>query len=173
MLGDFAEFMASRQPHLVTWNGRGFDLPVLTLRSLRHGLSWPWYYQERDYRYRYSEQGHLDLCDFLSDHGAARMTSLDGAARLIGLPGKDGVDGSQVEGLFHAGQIEALRRYCLHDVTQTAFLFLRYRLLVGQLDRAGLPQGRRGDAGRRAGRPAAGPPGRHHRPRSAAACPQP
>ena len=135
MLSDFADFVGARQPHLVTWNGRGFDLPVLLLRSLRHGLSWPWYYQGRDYRYRYSEQGHLDLCDFLSDHGAARMTSLDGAARLIGLPGKDGVDGSQVEGLFNAGQIEALRRYCLHDVTQTAFLFLRYRLLVGQIDR--------------------------------------
>ena len=65
------------------------------------------------------------------------MTSLDGAARVIGLPGKDGVDGSQVEGLFHAGQIEALRRYCLSDVAQTAFLFLRYRLVAGDLDRDG------------------------------------
>lgn len=137
MLADFAEFMDSRMPHLVTWNGRGFDLPVLILRSLRHGLSWPWYYQERDYRSRYSEQGHLDLADLLAGHGAARMTSLDGAARLIGLPGKDGMDGSQVEGLYHTGQIEALRRYCLHDVTQTAFLFLRWRLLRGELDRAG------------------------------------
>jgi 3'-5' exonuclease len=134
MLADFAEFMAARRPHLVTWNGRSFDLPVLALRSLGHGLSWPWYYRDRDYRYRYSEEGHLDLCDFLADHGAARMTSLDGAARLVGLPGKDGVDGSQVEGLFHAGQLEALRQYCLADVAQTAFLFLRYRLLVGQLD---------------------------------------
>jgi predicted PolB exonuclease-like 3'-5' exonuclease len=65
------------------------------------------------------------------------MTSLDGAARIIGLPGKDGVDGSQVEGLFHAGQIEALRRYCLSDVAQTAFLFLRYKLVAGDLDRDG------------------------------------
>jgi predicted PolB exonuclease-like 3'-5' exonuclease len=135
MLADFADFVATRRPRLVTWNGRGFDLPVLLLRSLRHGLAWPWYYGDSDYRYRYSEEGHLDLCDFLADHGAARMTSLDGAARLIGLPGKDGVDGSQVEGLFHAGQLEALRRYCLSDVTQTAFVFLRYRLLVGELDR--------------------------------------
>ena len=63
------------------------------------------------------------------------MTSLHGAARLVGLPGKDGLDGSQVEGLYHAGQIEALRQYCLSDVAQTAFVFLRYRLLVGQIDR--------------------------------------
>ena len=72
----------------------------------------------------------------LADHGATRMTSLHGAARLIGLPGKDGVDGSQVEALYRTGQIEALRGYCLSDVAQTAFLFLRYRLLSGQLDRA-------------------------------------
>jgi predicted PolB exonuclease-like 3'-5' exonuclease len=64
------------------------------------------------------------------------MTSLDGAARLIGLPGKAGVDGSQVEALYQAGQIEALRQYCLSDVAQTAFVFLRYLLLSGQLDRA-------------------------------------
>jgi len=135
MLADFAEFMARWKPTIVTWNGRGFDLPVLMLRSLRYGVSAPWYYQNRDYRYRYSSEGHLDLCDVLADHGATRMTSLHGAARLIGLPGKDGVDGSQVEAMYRTGQIDALRGYCLSDVAQTAFLFLRYRLLSGLLDR--------------------------------------
>lgn len=137
MMTDFVEFMGSRRPNLITWNGRGFDLPVLTLRALKHGLNCAWYFKGKDYRYRYSEDGHLDLCDFLADHGAGRQTSLDGAARLIGLPGKTGVDGSQVEGLYHAGQIEVLRRYCLTDVAQTAFLFLRYRLLTGDFDRDG------------------------------------
>jgi predicted PolB exonuclease-like 3'-5' exonuclease len=136
MLADFAEFMGKFEPNLVTWNGRGFDLPVLMLRSMRHGVAAPWYYRKSDYRYRYSSDGHLDLADFLSDHGATRMISLHGAARLIGLPGKDGVDGSQVEALFRTGQIEALRGYCLSDVAQTAFLFLRYRLLTGALDRS-------------------------------------
>jgi predicted PolB exonuclease-like 3'-5' exonuclease len=135
MMSDFADFMSKWKPNLVTWNGRGFDLPVLALRALRHGLPFGWYYRGAGYRYRYSEEGHLDLCDFLSDHGAARMTSLDGAARVIGLPGKTGVDGSQVEGLFLAGQIESLRHYCLSDVAQTAFLFLRYRLVAGDIDR--------------------------------------
>jgi 3'-5' exonuclease len=135
MMADFAEFMARWHPHLVSWNGRSFDLPVLALRALRFGLNFGWYYRGEGYRYRYSEEGHLDLCDVLSDHGAAKMTSLDGAARLIGLPGKAGVDGSQVEGLYHAGQIDALRRYCLSDVAQTAFLFMRYRLVSGMLDR--------------------------------------
>jgi len=135
MMGDFADFMNKWRPHVVTWNGRSFDLPVLALRALRFGLNFNWYYRGEGYRYRFSEEGHFDLGDVLSDHGAARMTSLDGAARLIGLPGKDGVDGSQVEGLFHAGQIEALRHYCLSDVAQTAFLFLRYRLVAGLVER--------------------------------------
>jgi len=137
MMADFADFMGKWRPQVVTWNGRGFDLPVLALRALRFGLDFRWYYRGEGYRYRFTEEGHLDLCDVISDHGAAKMTSLDGAARIIGLPGKDGVDGSQVEGLYQAGQIDALRRYCLSDVTQTAFLFLRYRLVSGDLDRDG------------------------------------
>jgi len=136
MMADFAEFMGKWRPHVVTWNGRGFDLPVLALRALRFGLDFRWYYRGEGYRYRFTEEGHIDLCDVISDHGAAKMTSLDGAARTIGLPGKGGgVDGSQVEGLFNAGQLESLRHYCLSDVAQTAFLFLRYRLVAGDLDR--------------------------------------
>lgn len=144
MLADFAEFVDKWEPTLVSWNGRGFDLPVLMLRSLRHGISAPWYYRKPAFRYRYSMAGHIDLCDILADHGATRMTSLHGAARLIGLPGKDGVDGSQVEALYRTGQMEALRGYCLSDVAQTAFLFLRYRLLAGQMDRAAYTQAARG-----------------------------
>jgi len=65
------------------------------------------------------------------------MTSLDAAARLCGLPGKLGVDGSQVEGLYLAGQMDTLRRYCLSDVAQTAFVLLRYKLVAGDIDREG------------------------------------
>jgi 3'-5' exonuclease len=134
MLERFADFVGSKQCDLITFNGRGFDMPVIALRCLRHGVALPWYYQERDYRYRFSDEGHLDLCDFLCDHGAARSLSLDAAARMIGLPGKSGIDGSQVEGMFNAGQLTQIRDYCLHDVVQTAFLFLRFRLLQGVLD---------------------------------------
>ncbi len=96
----------------------------------------PWYYRDPGFRYRFSAEGHWDLGDYLADFGAARMASLHGAARLIGLPGKEeGLDGSQVEGLYRAGQIEILRQYCLSDVVQTAFVFLRTRLLLGEIDR--------------------------------------
>jgi predicted PolB exonuclease-like 3'-5' exonuclease len=133
LLEEFSRFVGRARPVLVTYNGRSFDLPVIALRSLCHGVSLGWYYRERNVRYRYSEEGHLDLCDWLADHGATRSGSLDAVVRLIGLPGKVGVDGSQVEGLYLAGQLQTIQRYCLADVAQTALLFLRFRLLQGML----------------------------------------
>jgi predicted PolB exonuclease-like 3'-5' exonuclease len=133
LLEEFSRFLGRARPVLVTYNGRSFDLPVIVMRSLCHAISLPWYYRDRDVRYRYSAEGHLDLCDWLADHGAARPGKLDAVARLIGLPGKIGVDGSQVEGLYHSGQLDSIQRYCLADVSQTALLFLRFRLLQGQL----------------------------------------
>lgn len=133
LLEDFSRFVGRARPVLVTYNGRSFDLPVIALRSLCHGVSLGWYYREASVRYRYSEQGHLDLCDWLADHGATRSGSLDAIARLIGLPGKVGIDGSQVEGLYAAGQLAAIQQYCLADVAQTALLFLRFRLLQAQI----------------------------------------
>jgi 3'-5' exonuclease len=133
LLEDFSRFVGRARPVLVTYNGRSFDLPVIVMRSLCHAISLPWYYRDRDVRYRYSAEGHLDLCDWLADHGAARAGKLDAIARLIGLPGKIGVDGSQVEGLYRAGQLPAIQSYCLADVAQTALLFLRFRLLQGQI----------------------------------------
>jgi 3'-5' exonuclease len=133
LLEDFSALVGKARPVLVTYNGRSFDLPVIALRSLCHGISLGWYYREKNVRYRYSEEGHLDLCDWLADHGATRSGSLDALTRLIGLPGKVGVDGSQVEPLYRAGELAAIQRYCLQDVTQTALLFLRFRLLQGML----------------------------------------
>ena len=133
LLEDFSRFVGRARPVLVTYNGRSFDLPVIVMRSLCHAIPLPWYYRDRDVRYRYSAEGHLDLCDWLAEHGAARAGKLDAIARLIGLPGKLGVDGSQVEGLYRAGQLGSIQSYCLADVAQTALLFLRFRLLQGQI----------------------------------------
>jgi predicted PolB exonuclease-like 3'-5' exonuclease len=133
LLEEFSRFVGRARPVLVTYNGRSFDLPVIVMRSLCHAIAVPWYYRDRDVRYRYSAEGHLDLCDWLADHGATRAGKLDAIARLIGLPGKIGVDGSQVEGLYRAGQLASIQSYCLADVAQTALLFLRFRLLQGQI----------------------------------------
>lgn len=134
VLVDFVKFVEERKPDLVTWNGRGFDLPVIVARCMRHGVPFRHYFQSQDVRYRYSTQGHFDLMDFMSDFGASRAVSLDTMAKLIGLPGKVGVDGKDVGPLVHAGRIAEVNAYCLCDVVQTAGLFLRIELLRGRLD---------------------------------------
>ncbi len=135
VLEQFCDFVGKRTPHIVTYNGRGFDLPVLVNRCLKHGVPFRAYYSDRDYRYRFSELGHIDLADMITDHGATRKPSLDIMAQLIGMPGKMEVDGSMVEAMYEQGRTEEIRTYCLHDVVQTAFLFLRVELLRGRLSR--------------------------------------
>ncbi len=135
ILDELSHIIDADRPVLVTYNGRAFDLPVIALRSLHHGVQQPWYYEDTNVRHRYKEDGHIDLCDWLADHGATRSGSLDALARLIGLPGKLGVDGSQIAGMYAAGQLEQIEHYCLADVAQTALLFLRFRLLQGVIDR--------------------------------------
>jgi predicted PolB exonuclease-like 3'-5' exonuclease len=100
-------------------------------------VQFPAYYAGRsggpDYRYRFSDEGHMDLADVLTDYGASRMPSLTALAQLVGMPGKMDVDGSQVESMFAHGRYTEIRDYCLHDVVQTAFVFLRTELLRGRL----------------------------------------
>jgi predicted PolB exonuclease-like 3'-5' exonuclease len=137
VLQEFAEFIGKRQPTMVTFNGRRFDLPVLANRMLKHGVPFPAYYAGRsggpDYRYRYSDEGHMDLADVLTDYGASRMPSLTALAQLVGMPGKMDVDGSKVQSMFEHGRHAEIRDYCLHDVIQTTFVFLRAELLRGRL----------------------------------------
>jgi predicted PolB exonuclease-like 3'-5' exonuclease len=136
MLADFAQWLDSRRPTVITWNGRSFDMPVITSRALRHGIAMPWWFTDRNTRYRYSTEGHFDLMDFLADFGATKNTRLDVYAKLVGFPGKVGLDGSQVLPLVHAGKLDEVSAYCLCDVAQTAAIFLRVELLRGAFDRA-------------------------------------
>lgn len=135
LLETFSSVVGNARPVLVTYNGRSFDLPVIVLRSLCHAVPLSFYYRDKTVRDRRSDAGHLDLCDWLADHGAVRAGKLDALTRLIGLPGKGEINGSQVEGLYRSGQLDLVQKYCLGDVVQTALLFLRFRLLQGQLPR--------------------------------------
>lgn len=132
---EFSDLVERHQPTLVTYNGRGFDLPVIAMRCLRHGVPFPVYYRARDMRYRFSAEGHYDLMDFLSDYGASPRARLDVVAKLCGMPGKVGVDGKDVGPLVHAGRLEEVRNYCLCDVIQTAGVFLRVEFLRGGVGR--------------------------------------
>jgi len=135
ILRDFAAWLDRTKPCVVTWNGRGFDMPVITSRALKHGVPMPWWFKDRNTRYRFSPEGHFDVMDFIADFGAAKSSRLDVFAKLVGFPGKVGVDGSQVQPMVHAGRIDEVNAYCLCDVVQTAAIFLRVELLRGVLDR--------------------------------------
>lgn len=144
LLREFSESQSEKRPTLVTWNGRCFDLPVLSFRSFALGVPFGWYFFERDIRYRYSESGHCDMMDVLSDYGASRATKLGDVARLIGLPGKTGpVSGASVEesvalamNSTPAERVSVendIAHYCLSDSLQTALIFLRHRLHRGMI----------------------------------------
>jgi 3'-5' exonuclease len=128
-------------PQLVSWNGGGFDLPVLNHRALIHGVTaakfWDWGDDDRDFKFnsylgRYHTR-HLDLMDVLAMYQPRASAGLDAMARLCGFPGKLGIDGSQVHGAFTAGKIGEIRCYCETDAMNTYLLFLRFQLMRGTL----------------------------------------
>lgn len=127
------------RPTLVSFNGRGYDLPVLELAAYRYGYSVPaWFNVEaRTYeqsRNRYNMDMHLDLFDLISNFGAARLSGgLNLLANLIGKPGKSGVDGSQVQDMYDRGETVEINDYCRCDVLDTYFVFLRSRVLLGKI----------------------------------------
>ncbi len=127
------------RPTFVTFNGRGYDLPVLELAAYRYGYSVPAWFNvnARSFeqsRNRYNTDAHIDLMDTISNFGAMRVVGgLNLLANLIGKPGKTGIDGSQVQDMYHAGQVDEINDYCRCDVLDTYFVFLRSRVLMGQL----------------------------------------
>ena len=131
-------------PELVSWNGSGFDLPVLTYRALAAGVQAGRYWEtgESDPAFRYNNYlsrfhwRHLDLMDVLSGFQGRGRVSLENIAQLLGFPGKLGFSGAQVWDAYQAGNITGIRRYCETDALNTYLVYLRFELLRGRLTRA-------------------------------------
>lgn len=140
----FFAFVEKSRPRLVTFNGRGFDLPVLKYRAMKHGVSAPWLSQGQgrweNYGQRYAVHWHTDLMDALSEFGASKVASLDEICTLLGIPSKLGMRGSEVAQAIQDGQIVDVRNYCETDVLSTYLVFLRYALLRGEIGYAGYQQ---------------------------------
>lgn len=135
ILQAFAKIVHRDPPLFVSFNGRGFDFPVIASRCFRHAIPLRNYYSIRDMRYRFSETGHFDLMDYLSDFGASKSTSLDVFAKMCGMPGKVCVSGKDVAWMVKDGKITEIGDYCLSDVVQTAAVFLRLELVRGTIKR--------------------------------------
>ena len=134
------QFLNRAKPRLVSYNGRNFDLPVMKFRAMKYGVSAPWLYRSGDkwnnYTSRYSADWHCDLLDVLKDFGAMQGgLKLDEVATVLGLPGKVGVDGSQVSDMYDRGEIGAIRDYCETDVLNTYLVYLHWQHHSGVLQK--------------------------------------
>ncbi len=141
----FFEGLERYTPTLVSWNGSGFDLPVLHYRSLVHGIQATRYWdtgdEDRDFRWnnylnRFHYR-HTDLMDVISGYQARGFAPLNEVAVLLGLPGKLGKSGADVWPQFVAGRIQDIRDYCETDALNTYLVYLRWQLVRGHLTRAG------------------------------------
>lgn len=129
------------QPVLVSWNGGGFDLPVLHYRALYHGVTAQTYWDMGDFnrdrkwnnyisRYQFA---HIDLMDVLAGYQPRAVAKLDEIAVLLGLPGKMGMSGAGVLEQYLAGDIQGIRDYCELDVINTYLVYLQFELMRGHL----------------------------------------
>jgi len=129
-------------PTLVSWNGSGFDLPVLHYRALLHGISAPAYWETGDsqqafrwnnYLNRFHYR-HLDLMDVLAAYQNKAFAPLDEIASMLGFPGKMGMSGAKVWGEYLAGNLKGIRDYCETDVLNTYCVYLRFELMRGVIN---------------------------------------
>jgi hypothetical protein len=130
-------------PTLVSWNGSGFDLPVLHYRALVHGIPGAAYWDlgETDREFKFNNYlsrfhtRHTDLMDVLAGYQNRAWAPLDEIAQLCGLPGKIGMEGAQVYAAWKRGEIDSIRAYCEADVANTYLLYQRFQLIRGALVR--------------------------------------
>ena len=142
LLERFFDGIEKFSPVLVSWNGNGFDLPVIHYRALKHGVASARYWDngdiDREFRWnnylsRFHAR-HLDLMDVLSGYQPRAFVPLDELALMLGFPGKMGMSGAHVWESFCSGQIDAIRDYCETDVLNTYLVYLRFQQIRGVLN---------------------------------------
>lgn len=141
LIQDFFDCIDRYTPQLVSWNGGGFDLPVLNYRALVGGVKsqvyWDTGEENRDFKWnnylsRYHTR-HLDLMDMLALYTGRANAPLNDMARLVGLPGKLGMDGGAVWSTHQNGGIDSIRNYCETDALNTYLLYARFEMMRGHL----------------------------------------
>jgi predicted PolB exonuclease-like 3'-5' exonuclease len=141
VIQSFFHSIEKHAPQLVSWNGGGFDLPVLHYRGLKHGMVadkyWDLGEDDREFKWnnyisRYHMR-HLDLMDLLALYQPRNNAPLDVMAKLCGFPGKLGMDGAAVYPAYLGGGTDGVRRYCETDVMNTYLLYCRFQKMRGGL----------------------------------------
>lgn len=129
-------------PTLISWNGSGFDLPVLHYRALLHKISAPTYWEvgENQQHFKWNNYlsrfhyRHIDLMDILAGYQNKAFAPLDDISTMLGFPGKMGMSGSKVWEQYAQGQIKSIRDYCETDVLNTYCVYLRFELMRGNIN---------------------------------------
>ena len=139
ILQRFFEGIDKYTPTIVSWNGSGFDLPVIHYRSLLNGVQAPRYWETgkddqgfrwNNYLSRFHER-HTDLMDVLAGYQYRSVAPLTEIASMLGFPGKMGMSGDKVWDTYLEGDIASIRNYCESDVLNTYLVYLRYELIRG------------------------------------------
>jgi hypothetical protein len=131
--GDLVEVhLAQSNGQLVTYNGRGFDLPVLIHRSVKHGVA-----NGRSLlaaamaESRYRPQRHIDLMDVVTFGAVSSRWPMSTYAIGYGRRSpKSDMDGARVSAAVHAGRLLDVVRYCAGDVLATAYIYERAACLL-------------------------------------------
>lgn len=137
MIGNFLNFIEKFSPRLISYNGRGFDLPLIMLRAMKYNFSCSKYFNYSDkwcnYRSRYDGVWALDLLDHISDFKAVSGLKLDTLCATLGMPGKYDIHGDQVLELYYQNKLGIIKEYCQSDALNTYWLFLKYELLRARI----------------------------------------
>jgi len=126
---------APESPRIVSWNGNGFDLPVLRYRAMKLGVVAPGFYRAdadgnwNPYGRRY-ENLHVDVMDVLSGHGASSRAGLSTIARLLDLPDKSFLERTIYDHVLE-GDFRRVVEYCKLDTVLTMLVFLKWALHTG------------------------------------------
>jgi hypothetical protein len=144
IIQQFFETIQYYTPTLISWNGGGFDLPVLHYRALKHGITAERYWNNTQGNFRYNNylnrfhERHTDLMDVLAAYQPSAFARLNEIAIMLGFPGKLGMSGDKVWETYQQEEgIQKIRNYCETDVLNTYLIFLRFELMRGHLNQSG------------------------------------
>jgi 3'-5' exonuclease len=129
------------KPTLVSWNGSGFDLPVLHYRALFHGIVSKRYWEngEKESEYKWNNylsryhSRHTDLMDVLAAYQSRAYAPLNEISLILGFPGKMGMAGDLVWQKFQENELDSIRNYCETDVLNTYLVYLKFQTIRGQI----------------------------------------
>lgn len=137
----FFKIFQKFQPKLLSWNGSQYDLPLLMIRAMKHGLSAVEFWDQgellqnkryNNYLHRYHQQ-HIDVMDALAMYHQKHFYKMDDIAQVFGLAGKGEESGHIVSDYVKQNKWQQLSSCCEGDVINTWLIYLRFLLLKGQL----------------------------------------